>query len=108
MDDIEVIRQQIDKARQWASIHFNVEDCENKQLVDDNLNFVKPSAFVEFPEPDLMKVQASIMGRKSGVEFTYRLAFVRDKTKWKFQKLKIYGQFIPRHFHRPFPDLGVE
>lgn len=106
-ESIDQLREKIDQAKQWARTYFNADACQNTKLVNEDMTFVKPSHFVDFPGADMMEVCPSFLGQRGGFKFTYRLAFVGDVTRWKFQKLEIHNQLVPKNFHRPIADLDV-
>ena len=76
--ELEELKRKIVVARRWARKHFNADNCSDARLVDDDLNLVKPSWFVDFPSPDRMIAEPSIMGRRAGIAFEYRLHFAVD------------------------------
>lgn len=88
---------QIQIAQEWALSHFNAKNAEDKRLVDDNMNWAKPSFFVEFPTPDTMRAWPSIMGRKGFLHIDYRLAF--NPLEW-------HG--VHPFFNTPYPPLVVD
>ena len=99
--DLDKIKEQIALARSWAWKHFNANNCHETRLVDENLNMLPPSFFVEFPTPDTMRVSPSIMGT-SGLWIYYRLHFKRDgRLVWR-GKHPLWGTpFHPLNVPRP-------
>ena len=67
--ELNFIRIQIEVARLWAMRHFNPDYMKS----DD---FFSSLFFVEFPEPDIMKVYPSLMGIRGSLSILYRLHFV--------------------------------
>jgi hypothetical protein len=102
-DNIEKIRQKIKTSREWALNHFNAGQAENPALVDENFKLVPPSFFVKFPEPDIMLVSPSIIGKPHGIWIKYKLAFNADgSTEW-CGKHPFYGTSM-----KPLKVIGVE
>lgn len=84
--------EKITIAREWARQHFNADNAENPKIMNEDFSLVKPSCFVEFPSPDTMLVNPSIMGTPSGIIIMYKLAFRNDGTMaWNCKN----GKFPP-------------
>lgn len=73
---LEEIQDDIAYARKWAIEHFNA-NAVNDTLLDP------PAFFVEFPEPDVMRVCPKFYGRSMDIWFTYRLAWIGKNLAWK-------------------------
>lgn len=102
--DLKQIKRDVERARAWAKRHFNSEQALTQtgliEEVDGELQLVKPSAFVSFPDVDTMTAQPAIMGKLMGIAFHYRLCFESDgRLSWR-----------GTHpiWHTPIPPLYVE
>lgn len=81
LTDVEYVKKEIARAREFARWHFNAEEAEEPLFtVGENgeMQLKKPSFFVEFPEPDEMIVVPSVVGKKGTFEIAYRLVFKND------------------------------
>ena len=100
-DDLLELKRKIKYARNWAREHFRADRAGDTRIVDDQLNILPPSFFVEFPSPDTMTVNPSVFGKDSTVLKTeYKLAFYRDgRMSWNGKH---------PFYDTPLPPLFVE
>jgi len=98
--ELDDIKEKIKLARAWAIKHFNAENAKDSRLIDENMNLVPPSFFVDFPSPDTMRAEPAIMGRRGGIVFEYRLHFPK--------RGKLYWQANHPFYGTPLPPLFIE
>ena len=86
-DDLDAIKADIAKARQWALDHFNA--YVDEETTPSHL-LAAPTALVEFPEPDTMTVcQVSYGEAVEAVTAEFKLC-------WKGRRLVWKGNFLLR------------
>ncbi len=92
-EELEMVRQIIERAHEWALEHFNAAGAETATLLT-------PLAyFVEFPALDRMIVSPAMYG-KMKMSFEYQLVLSHRGAYW-LGKHPIYNIYLPKLWITP-------